>query len=170
MLKQRMTGFTLMEALVALLITTVGLLGVAGLLIRGQQFNIVSGQRSQGTFLAADLLERIRINSDGTSGNGNADDGAYAVSSFSNEKYPTAKSCDDQACTTGELAKYDLNHFFNMVKNNFPNGEARIKWDSANRSYEVIIRWMNVVSSDDACDEDGETLANKECQAWVVTL
>ena len=56
------TGFTLLEILIAMLIISIGLLGVATLQIRGQQFNQVSYFRTQATFLAYDLMDRIRIN------------------------------------------------------------------------------------------------------------
>lgn len=45
-------GFSMLEMLVALLILSVGLLGVATLQVRGQQFNQVGYLRTQATFFS----------------------------------------------------------------------------------------------------------------------
>ena len=55
-----MTGFTLLEVLISLLVTTLGLLGLAGLQIRMQQAEFESYQRSQAVVLLYDMVDRIR--------------------------------------------------------------------------------------------------------------
>ena len=60
----RVRGFTLVEALVALLALSIGLLGVAGLQLAGLRANLSASWRSQGTYLAYDILDRMRANRD----------------------------------------------------------------------------------------------------------
>ena len=56
------SGFTLIEVLVALIILSIGLLGLAGLQATGLRQNHSSLLRSQATFLAYDIADRIRAN------------------------------------------------------------------------------------------------------------
>jgi type IV pilus assembly protein PilV len=58
--KQR--GMTLVEALVALLVLCIGLLGVAGLQIQALRANHGAYLRSQATMLAHDMADRMRAN------------------------------------------------------------------------------------------------------------
>lgn len=55
-------GFTLLEVLVAVLVLSFGLLGIAGLLLATVQNNTVAAQRTTATFLAQDMADRIRSN------------------------------------------------------------------------------------------------------------
>lgn len=96
--KQKYAGFSMLEMLVALLVLSIGLLGVATLQIRGQQFNQVGYLRTQATFLAYDIMERIRINSDNIAGNGNGEEGRYEYpdpTGFTSDGYDPQEACPD---------------------------------------------------------------------------
>jgi type IV pilus assembly protein PilV len=60
--KQFARGFTLLEVLVAVLVLSFGLLGIAGLLLATVQNNTLATQRTTATFLAQDMADRIRQN------------------------------------------------------------------------------------------------------------
>ena len=57
-------GLSLIEVLVTLLITSVGLLGLAALQARSLQFNHGAYLRSQANILAYDMADRMRLNKD----------------------------------------------------------------------------------------------------------
>lgn len=57
---RRDSGFTLIEIVVALLVLTIGLLGMAGLSISVMQGNKSSNQISTATALAQDKMEKLR--------------------------------------------------------------------------------------------------------------
>lgn len=59
-------GATLIEALIALLIFTVGLLGLAAMQLNALQSTTDSGQRSQASWLMNDMAERMRSNPRGS--------------------------------------------------------------------------------------------------------
>jgi type IV pilus assembly protein PilV len=59
---RRHGGFTLIEALVALLVISIGLLGVAALQMTSLRSNHASAMRSQATVLAYDIVDRMRAN------------------------------------------------------------------------------------------------------------
>jgi type IV pilus assembly protein PilV len=63
-------GMTLIEILVAIVVLSVGLLGLAGLQIKGIQVNQGSVYRWQASMLAEDIADRIRADNVGAS-NGN---------------------------------------------------------------------------------------------------
>jgi type IV pilus assembly protein PilV len=58
----RVRGFTLVEALVALLALSIGLLGIAGMQLTGMRANMTAAWRSQATYLGYDILDRMRAN------------------------------------------------------------------------------------------------------------
>lgn len=66
-------GVSLLESLIALLILSIGLLGLAGLHTQSMQYNYDAYHRTQATNLAYDISERMRAN------RLEAMDGAYNV-------------------------------------------------------------------------------------------
>lgn len=55
-------GFTLVEVLVALLVLSIGLLGIAGLQLKSLHDNQDAYVRLQASILASDIIERMRAN------------------------------------------------------------------------------------------------------------
>lgn len=55
-------GFTLVEALIALIVLSIGLLGVAGMQIAGLRANLSAASRTQASYLADDIVDRMRAN------------------------------------------------------------------------------------------------------------
>jgi type IV pilus assembly protein PilV len=60
--QHKISGFTLIEVLIAMLILSVGLLGLAGFQASSARNNTSAYNRSQATQLAYDLADRIRAN------------------------------------------------------------------------------------------------------------
>lgn len=61
--KRVQEGMTLIEVLVALLILTVGLLGAAAVQLNALKYTDSSRMTSQASFIAYDMMDRIRANS-----------------------------------------------------------------------------------------------------------
>jgi type IV pilus assembly protein PilV len=62
--RRRGRGFTLVEALIALLALSIGLLGVAALQMTGLKANLSAAWSSQATYLSYDIIDRMRANRD----------------------------------------------------------------------------------------------------------
>jgi type IV pilus assembly protein PilV len=62
--KNKQNGFTMIELLIALLILAVGLFGMASLMMTSMKSNQSAAMRSQASWLAYDIVERMRLNSD----------------------------------------------------------------------------------------------------------
>jgi len=149
-------GVTLLEMMVALLVLSIGLLGVATLQSRGQQFNQVAYLRTQATFLAYDLMERIKIN-EGTRirTESNFVGGIYKGSSEKNYELcgndiDSATGCDENSCFPDDLVKYDKAQWCGLLLGTLPGGSAILDWTadaSGTQHYQMTIQWKNILDS-----------------------
>ena len=94
----RQGGFSLLELLVALLVTSVGVLGVAGLTALNAQHRRSAAAHAEAVRLAEDIIERIRANPAGLQAGGYVTNGE-AVS---------ATDCHASQCAAPAMAAYDL--------------------------------------------------------------
>ena len=102
------TGFSLLEVLIALLILSIGLLGIAGLQVTSKRTNFDAVQRTTATMLALEMLERIRANASQLDVYTNTGAGR-TFTPAAGITYPAAEpDCEDDDCTAAELADYDL--------------------------------------------------------------
>jgi type IV pilus assembly protein PilV len=132
-------GFSLIEVLVALLVLSIGLLGLAALQTTSLQYNTGSYHRTQATFLAYDIIDRMRTNSDVVA---NADGTGYDQPVSANVSSST--NCDATNCTSAQLALYDVNRWYNRIVATLPDVAATpptIDIDSSKR-VTITIRWM----------------------------
>lgn len=93
------SGFTLIEILIALFVFAIGILTVAGLQIISKKANYDAIQRTSATFLAYDIIERMRANRDNLDSYLNPLGAAQAV---------PGTNCKTNSCTGDQLAAYDL--------------------------------------------------------------
>jgi type IV pilus assembly protein PilV len=95
--KQR--GVTMVESLVALVVLSVGMLGIAGLYISSLKAGRSALVRTQAVALATDLADRIRANRGGLAN--------YATASYGSGG-PAIQDCLGKDCTPDVLAQDDL--------------------------------------------------------------
>lgn len=125
-------GFTLVEILVALLVLSIGLLGLAALQMTSFQFNTDSYLRTQTTFSAYDIVDRMRVNPAGLSA------GNYDVTSPANAdtKVSTYQSCSGSggtcncdgssaSCNAANLALYDLGRWYTKMDEMLPGAKVK---------------------------------------------
>jgi type IV pilus assembly protein PilV len=91
-------GFTLLEVLIALLIFSLGLLGLAGLMVVSVKTNHSAYLRTQASFLAQSMVDRMRANI----GRVNDYAGDYDASTAD-----TDDACIAAACTPADLGARD---------------------------------------------------------------
>jgi len=65
LIHKRMTGVSIVEALVALVIISVGMLGIAGLYLTSMQAGRSANLRMQAVNLATDMADHVRSNRNG---------------------------------------------------------------------------------------------------------
>ena len=111
-------GFTLLEVMIALLIFSLGLLGMAGLMVVSVKTNQSAYLRTQASFLAQSMADRMRANL--------GQIGAYAIT------YPgsTTDPCAGGAsCGPGSVATHDIAIWSGQLTDSLPNASAAITCD-----------------------------------------
>jgi type IV pilus assembly protein PilV len=129
-------GFTLLEALIALLVLAVGLLGLAGLQTQALRFNTDAYVRSQATVLAYDIIERMRMRRFNTPNNAT---GVQAMTDYT--QAPPAGACTTAIRNTGTTAN-ELICWHADVAANLPGGTG------------LIARTDNAGTADDPTDDE----------------
>jgi type IV pilus assembly protein PilV len=103
-------GFTLLEVLITLIILMFGLLGLAGLMAKGQRASFEAFQRQQALSFATDIAERVRSNRDLAAAYAAAAPIATPVGSGAlfSQIPATVPNCAGQTCTPAETVAYDM--------------------------------------------------------------
>lgn len=112
-------GFTLLEVLVATLILSIGLLGLAGLQFSALRSNTQSYERSQAVALAYEIVDRMRANHVA------ANDGHFIIDAF--EIRDSEVNCEIQACTQEQSADYELAQWQQRLIATLPGATASIE-------------------------------------------
>jgi type IV pilus assembly protein PilV len=141
---KRMTqnqGFSLVEVLVALLVLSIGLLGLAALQTTSLQYNTGSYFRTQATFFAYDIIDRMRANSTAVADGGSYDIAtAAAATPFLTSTDP---ACDTSSCNTANMAAYDLGKWYKRMSQVLPGASTNLATIDINASemVTITIRW-----------------------------
>ena len=138
-------AFTLIEVLVTLAITTIGLVGLSAMMVEANRTVQDSGNRSQAVWVLEDLINRIKANKDAV---GSYDTAGVAVNCNSVPQINCAsyfngtQQVNAQACSNAQLAAYDL-------------------WDVA------CSRQINITGSDVVRSDSTQTITNPELSVSV---
>jgi type IV pilus assembly protein PilV len=113
-------GFSLLEVLIALLVLSIGLLGLAALQTVGLTFNRQSYGRTQATLQAYDIIDRIRANKNNNAVvNSNYDNVTLGAT-------PGTVDCATSTCDSDQMAQYDIRTWNNANKSILPQGKGVI--------------------------------------------
>lgn len=113
----RQRGISLIEVMMAVLIFSIGLIGLAGLLVMATRSNHAAYLRTQVTFLAGSMADRMRANPSGVwSGSYNSDD--YPVTGTTD--------CETASCTPADVATRDQQIWSSQLTTLLPNATANI--------------------------------------------
>ena len=164
------SGSTLIEVLVAIVVLSIGLLGIAGLQAATTKYKVNTWARSAGTQLLSDLSERIRINPDEAGSNFTT--GVTATSQYMLSKTWAAqktddlsfsKNCETSTCTTAERATYDMALWRQRVRASLPQGAAIVTGDKRN-GFEVTLMWFDNAATDKGRASDAQLVKAPVCQ------
>lgn len=125
---KRQHGFSLLEVLVALVIFSFGLLGLAGLQLTGLASNQSATLRSIATTLAYDMADRMRANLRGVNA-GNYNGATPADNVCSAAHFDDTHSAPAN-CTPAQLAQDDLYDWNNAISKILPGGSGVVCIDS----------------------------------------
>ena len=153
---KREQGFTLIEVLISTLVMTVGILGVAAMQMVSFQTNQGAYSRSQATFMAQDIFDRLRANPTGYRTTTVYD----AVDTSDTGTIPADPTCVATAngCTATQMAQQDLRewaaHFYNInsvadYRPTLPNGIGTLTRDGTTNDFTVVVSWNEREWNDD---------------------
>lgn len=136
----RVRGVGLIEVMVALVVLSIGLLGVANLQLSGLRMTQEAYFHSQAAVLAQDIIDRMRANSAAV------DSGAYLRNSFANEEQ--APRCAP-AVLDGSVADQDLALWTQRLACELPAGDGTVvrRNDGVMR---VTVRWRTREDGEDS--------------------
>lgn len=155
-------GAGLIEVLIAVLILSVGLLGLAGLQATGMKVNASSLMRSEAVMMSYSMLDTIRANPSGS----------YTTSFGTNP--PSASTCEGSgaSCSVANISAYDLavwkcslGNFNNRtvcdttlgIEGSLPSGDGAVT--KAGNVYTVSVRWVD--------DRDGAAVKTFQVSARI---
>jgi type IV pilus assembly protein PilV len=116
-MKKSQSGITLLESLVAIVVTALGILGILGVQMRTLTDTSTTTRRAQAVRLIEDLSERMKANP-----NALVELNNY-VSNFADT--PTAPNCT-AGCDNAQLVKYQLAAWKKSVSDQLPVGKASV--------------------------------------------
>lgn len=138
-MRQRVRGFTLLEVLVAVVIISLGMLGVAALLLTVQKADASAYIQQQAVQSAYDILDRMRANLQGTQA-------GYYAGTFNPPFAAPATNCvgSGNVCTDKQLAKFDTAQWASSDLASLPQGSATIASaasSNGNVDVTVTVNW-----------------------------
>ncbi len=129
-IRTTVAGFSLVEVLIALVIMSVGMLGIAGLYVHTMQAGRTSLFRHHAVTLAGDIADRIRANP--LAGVG------YIVAGVDN-------NCVDGGvdCTSTEMAQNDIFLWEQQADDTLPAGTVNIVFNNGivPSTYQITVSW-----------------------------
>ncbi|HZT01600.1 MAG TPA: type IV pilus modification protein PilV [Steroidobacteraceae bacterium] len=114
------SGFTLVEVLVTLLVLSIGLLGIAKLLLVSSRANDSAYMRTQATALAYSILDSMRANRQ------TAVSGGYSASTATVTDPGVTCSTAASPCSNAIIAQLDLWQWKNDLANGLPAGAGSV--------------------------------------------
>lgn len=139
------SGLGMIEILVALLILSIGLLGLAAMQVTSTKMTSQAQQKTQAILLAEDMIERVRANRD----NAGTYDGITVDSDDSCET-------DFAPDASSTVAANDEDEWINSVRCLLGNGQGDVTVNTANETVDVDLSW------DMRMDDDNESFIENE--------
>ncbi len=121
-------GFTLLEVLVAIVVLSIGLLGLAGLMATSMRNTHSAYQRTQAAWLAYDVIDRMRANL------------PYVDAAPLPNDYDIALGTATSA-SSSVLAAADINDWKTTLANALPAGDGSVTTTPATKRVTVIVQW-----------------------------
>lgn len=160
----RQQGFSLLEVLISVLIFSIGLLGVAALLVLSVRTNHSAYLRTQATFLAESMADRIRTN-------------LGWIQEY-NGTYDASTTADDDGdcsgpCTPKQLVERDKAQWSRQLVDQLPAASAKIDCDAVTiqpgyvgiQPYSGLCRMTITWTEADLSNEDEDPA--EQTFAWV---
>ena len=155
-------GMSMIESLIALLVISIGLLGIAAMQITSLKQSSSAHWSSQAVWYSYEITDRIVANGS-----------AFATYDGIDTNNDYDMDCGGSACTTDQMVTADASDWKEMVSN-LPDGRGVISSPAAN-ALTVSVMWRdNTVTEDDDitesnCPDDLDNTEGMICYTVTVT-
>lgn len=157
------TGMTLMEVLIAVMVFSIGLLGLASLQVTGLKLGSDSSLRSIATMQAIDMADRMRTNNTsfvlGAASPYNNPAGNLVGNPNCVGKSAAGADVDVQ-CTSAQMAQHDFYEWYGHIR-----GQAASAWHPAYR--QLLPAGEGVVCIDSTPDDGDPPPGNVACDGII---
>lgn len=148
-------GLTLLEILIALVVLSVGLLGIAGMQATGLRNNHAAYTKTQATALAVDMADRIRANPQGAP--------LYTgLDTNTTNTIPANPGCITAGCTAEEMANFDKYQWsqplISAANRILPEGRGVISRNAVNNEFTITLLWR---------EPNTQGMAPKKCNGFA---
>lgn len=152
-------GFTLLEVMIALVIFSIGLLGLAGLQAGGLRSNYTAELRTIAMIQAQDMAERILANPQGVDANA-YDNLAAAI--------PGQVDCVNANCGPINMANFDHYEWNTANDNLLPAGVGRVQGGGAGTAFTITVMWDEDRSGATGTGCSGDPAVDLKCYSLTI--
>ncbi len=159
------SGFSLIETLAALLVTSLGVMSLAGLLASASAQAKASEYRALAALLAADITDRMRANA------GAAHLGNYQLQATRLQRdAPEAPSACQaaRACTATELSAQDLAQWRKALFDALPQGAGAIRVAASGQAADIWVMWRDPSTLAGVAQQGLAAAGQQECPPDLV--
>jgi type IV pilus assembly protein PilV len=168
---RRQRGFTLIEVLVAMLVLSIGVLGVAGMQVTALKNLQSSSSFGVAAMLSNDMADRMWVNQ------------AQALANSYNhvKVFKTGANCVDAACSATQMAQFDVAEWQQNIQGYttadgvvvppmLPSALGSITRDGVTRSFEIGIYWDDDHSGSTDTNCPPQSASDLDCYELTVTF
>ena len=156
--RKHQTGASLLEVLIAMLVMSYGITGIALLLAATLQHSKTSLHQLVALQTATELAESMRANSDGFMADAYGKTDSYS----STRAAATVPSCAAPAqCTSSEIASIDKAHLTNRLRLSLPGGDFQMLRNGSRA--DIWIMWLEPTSTASMVS------GTAPCRAWAIS-
>lgn len=140
-------GVGMLEVLIAVLVIAIGALGFAGIQLTALKSSEDANYRAHATLIAQDAIERFLANPtelDLYTSLGSWQSGAVAPGG----QPVNWKQCIDNACSSAEMARWDIEQLRWVTANSLPSGQLVTRACGFNGLDCVVVSWSEQIPAD----------------------
>ncbi|NHZ42941.1 type IV pilus modification protein PilV [Massilia aquatica] len=125
---RRQQGFSLIEILITMLVMSVGLLGIAGIILTNLKNNQSSQARGQATMLVNDIVDRMRAN-------------RTTAEKVVDDKSPYSLTMEGEPPAGEDVVAKDLKEWRAAAYQAIPKGRGSVTYAPATRKFTIVMQW-----------------------------
>jgi type IV pilus assembly protein PilV len=168
MMMKRTDGFTLIEVLVAVVVVSLGMLGIAGTLLTATRSSTSNYLKQQAVQYAYDIVDRMRAN-DALATQTAAGANPYVVALVLPAAVGPTPNCEAAICSATQMGAFDVWEWQTLLRKNLPSGMGKVAVAAGTGGLATTIVTVTVQWSDQPAQSTFTPATVSPVQYTVVT-